>query len=89
MTNSQILYASTVASAHWMQSNAGKIEVGFKADMVLLDKNPLEDITNTRSINAVIANGKFLDRAVLDEILQSVKAANNRSRKINIDAFIN
>jgi hypothetical protein len=87
MTTSQILYAATVAPAKWMQSDAGKIEVGYRADLVLLRKNPLEDINNTRSIHAVISNGKFLDREELDKMLQAIKDANKRSRKINIDEF--
>lgn len=89
MTNSQILYAATVAPSKWMQSNAGKIEAGHRADLVLLEKNPLENIKNTKTINAVITNGKLLDRTALDQILQSIKDANNNSRKINIDEFIN
>ena len=84
MTNSQILYAATVAPAQWMKS-----DVGHRADLVLLTKNPLDDIKNTRTINAVISNGKLLDRKVLDEILQSIKDANNKSRKVSIDRFIN
>ena len=88
MTNSKILYATTVAPAKWMQSNAGKIETGYRADLVLLDKNPLEDIKNTKTINAVIVNGKFLDRIILDKILQSIKAANSKSRKKSIKKFI-
>jgi hypothetical protein len=89
LSNAQVLQTATSVSAKWMQSNAGKIEAGYKADLVLLKENPLEDIRNTRSIHAVIANGKLLDRAVLDEILESIKVANTKSRKINIDAFIN
>jgi hypothetical protein len=89
LSNAQVLHSATVAPAKWMQSNAGKIEVGYRADLVLLDENPLEDIRNTRAINAVVANGKLLDRAVLDKMLQSIKEANNKSRKISIDEFLN
>lgn len=88
LSNAQILQAVTVAPGQWMKSNTGKIEVGYKADLVLLRGNPLEDIRHTSAINAVIANGKLLDRALLNEMLESIKAANNKSRKINIDAFI-
>ena len=88
LSNAQVLQAVTVAPGQWMQSNTGKIEVGYKADLVLLRGNPLEDIRHTSAINAVIANGKLLDRALLNEMLESIKAANNKSRKINIDAFI-
>lgn len=89
MTNSQILYAATVAPAKWMQSNAGKIKANYRAHLIILDKNPLEDIKNTRTINSVIFNGKLLDRKALNNLLQSVKEANNKSRKISIDNYRN
>ncbi len=88
LTESRVLYSTTVAPAEWMQSKAGKIRKGYKADLVLLKKNPLDNIENTKTINAVIINGKILDREVLDSILQAVKDANNKSRKISIEAFI-
>lgn len=88
LTESQVLYAATVAPSEWMQSNAGKIEIGRRADLVLLNKNPLDAIKNTRAINAVITNGKYLNRMTLDKILVSIKLANNNSRKINIDKFL-
>jgi hypothetical protein len=88
MSANQVLKAATVSPAEWLNNNSGKIEIGYTADLVLLDKNPLEDIRNSRTINAVITNGKLLDRLTLDIILQSIKNANNNSRKINIDEFI-
>jgi adenine deaminase len=51
----------------------GKIQKGRIADLVLLNANPLEDIKNTRSINAVVVNGKLLDRAALDRMLQNAR----------------
>lgn len=88
MSNAQVLQSATLASAEWMQTNSGKIEVGYDADLVLLDSNPLKNINNTRTINAVIANGKYLNRATLDKMLKQVKEANNRSREVNIDEFL-
>ena len=37
----------------------GTIQVGCVADLVLLDANPLEDISHTRKIYAVVLGGKF------------------------------
>jgi imidazolonepropionase-like amidohydrolase len=47
----------------------GTVEKEKIADLVLLDANPLEDISNSRKIWAVIVNGKILPRAQLDEML--------------------
>ena len=47
--------------------------------MVLLSANPLEDINNTRKINAVIFQGRMFDRAELNRMLDSV-AATNRAK---------
>ena len=47
----------------------GTVEAGKLADFVLLDANPLEDITNTRRIRAVVADGRLFDRAALDALL--------------------
>lgn len=43
-----------------MQKTLGTSEKGKLADLVLLDANPLADISNTRKINAVAVNGRYL-----------------------------
>jgi imidazolonepropionase-like amidohydrolase len=88
LSNEVVLNSATAAAAKWIGSNAGKIEVGRQADLVLLDGNPLEDIRNTRKINAVVVKGKYTDRDQLDEMLLSIKEANNRSRKISIEKYL-
>ena len=89
MSTAQILESTTSIPSDWMEMNTGKIEVGKKANLVLLEKNPLEDISNTRTINSVILNGRILDRNTLDEMLQSVKEANNNSRTNDISTYLN
>lgn len=88
MSPSQVLQSATSIPANWLNTNTGKITQGSTANLVLLDKNPLSDINNTRTINTVILNGRLLDRALLNNILASVKGANNSSRKIDINQWL-
>ena len=58
-----------------LEGEMGTIEKGKRADLVLLDANPLEDIRNTQRIAGVIANGRYFSRADLDKMLAGVEAA--------------
>ena len=55
----------------------GTIEVGKTADLVLLDKDPLADIHNTTSIQAVVLSGKLYPRAALDAMLAKAQGLAN------------
>ena len=50
----------------------GTVEAGKRADLVLLDANPLEDITNTRQIAGTMVRGRYYSRADLDLMLEEV-----------------
>ena len=52
-----------------MQNDLGTVESGRRADLILLDANPLADISNTRKIAGVILDGRYLDRQMLDGLL--------------------
>ncbi len=88
MSTAEVLSAATSTPASWLESNAGTIVIGRKANLVLLDENPLENIRNTQSINSVLSNGKMFDRALLDNILKSVAEANHESRNRDISEFL-
>lgn len=77
LTPAEALQSATLNPAKFLNRlNAlGTIERGKLADLVLLDANPLEDIHNTNRINAVVADGLYLDRKALDNILAEVEAA--------------
>ena len=60
------------------ETQLGTIEKGKLADLVLLDANPLADISNTRKINTVVLNGRLLNRKTLDKMLADVEAAANK-----------
>jgi imidazolonepropionase-like amidohydrolase len=61
-----------------IEDQAGTVEKGKFADLVLLSANPLEDIANTQKIAAVIVNGQYFRRADLDKMLGRVEASAHR-----------
>lgn len=88
MTPAQALETATSAPARRIRNNAGIIQIGRRADLLLLNENPLDDVANTRSIDTVILDGEVLDRTQLDAILESVKRANDESRKVDISKYL-
>lgn len=77
LTPMDVIQAATSSSARLLRKDneLGTVQAGKLADLVLLDANPLEQITNTRQINAVVVNGRLLDRKTLDETLAQLAAA--------------
>ncbi len=66
MTPMQALQTGTsVAARHLGLADMGMLAPGHRADLVVLSANPLDDIRNTRSIEAVYLRGRALDRAAL------------------------
>jgi Amidohydrolase family len=71
------LQTATLNPARYLglEASAGTIASGKRADLVLLDGNPLVDIANIRRIHGVVVAGRFLDRSQLDTLLAQVKFA--------------
>ena len=66
MTPAEVIVAATRNSAELMQvADLGTVAVGKSADFIVLDANPLDEITNTRRIAAVYLRGIAVDREAL------------------------
>jgi imidazolonepropionase-like amidohydrolase len=75
-TPMQALATATSNPAKFLgKDDMGAISPGKVADVVLLDRNPLEDIRNTRTLRTVVANGHYYNRSHLDRLLAGVEQA--------------
>jgi Amidohydrolase family len=72
LTPMEALEAATVRPAEFfgLSQEMGTVDVGRLADLVLLSADPLADITNTRTVEAVVSKGVLLGRAELDALVR-------------------
>jgi imidazolonepropionase-like amidohydrolase len=89
LTPMEALQAATLNPARFMgrDRELGTLEPGKLADLVLLDANPLDDIANTRKINAVVCRGRLFPKSSLDEMLAATEALASRSKIPIADAL--
>jgi imidazolonepropionase-like amidohydrolase len=75
LSPSAALRTATINPAIFLKATdkLGTIGKGKIADLLLLDADPLENISNTKKIYAVILNGRLLERKDLDELLNKAK----------------
>jgi imidazolonepropionase-like amidohydrolase len=71
LTPIEALQSATIDAARFLgfENELGSIEKNKRADLVLLAADPLQNIANTQKIEAVIVNGRLLDRNALDSLL--------------------
>jgi len=69
------LNAATIEPARHLglEEKLGSIAVGKLADLVLLNANPLEDISNTQKISAVLSAGRIYEKGEIDSALAYVE----------------
>jgi imidazolonepropionase-like amidohydrolase len=65
MTPSEVIVAATRDSAEIAHLDAGLVAPGKSADFIVLDANPLENISNTRRIDKVYLRGQEVPRAAM------------------------
>jgi hypothetical protein len=70
LTPMEALRAATIDGARYLglDGELGSIEQGKLADLIVLDRNPLENIRHSESISMVMLNGRLYEAATLDEI---------------------
>jgi Tol biopolymer transport system component len=76
MSNLDVLRSATLrgAEALGLADDLGSIETGKLADLIVLNKDPLQDIHNTNTIRYVMKNGELFDGETLDELWPAQKA---------------
>lgn len=72
LTPIEALRTATINPAEFLhrEKDLGTVETGKLADLVLLDANPLQQITNTQKIAAVVSNGRYLAAPELRKLLE-------------------
>lgn len=77
LTPLEAIASATLRPAQYFEldDELGRIDRGMRADLVLLEANPLDDIRNTRSIRAVMKDGRLHGQAALDRIRRQLENA--------------
>jgi imidazolonepropionase-like amidohydrolase len=71
MSPMRVIVAATSRAAEYLRlTDTGSLAPGKRADFLVLDANPLEDIRNTRRIAAVYVGGEMVDRSALRDALR-------------------
>jgi len=76
MSNIQALRCATLnpAKTLGLDKEVGTLEKGKLADLIVLDKNPLDNIRNTESVRYTMVNGRLYDTETMNEIGSRKKA---------------
>jgi cytosine/adenosine deaminase-related metal-dependent hydrolase len=75
LSDGAILDSATREGATWLGfgGDRGAVEVGKRADLILLTADPMADVANSRPIAAVIVSGRLFSRAELDSRMADLK----------------
>lgn len=83
LTPVQALRTATVNAASYfgMENTSASIAAGRVADVVILDEDPLKDISALRKVRGVIAKGEYFDKKALDGFMEQARAEKERLDK--------
>ncbi len=79
MTNLEALKTATINGAEYigMEKEIGSLEKGKLADLIVLEKNPLEDIRNSETVIYTMVNGRLFDAKTMNQIGNDPKERTN------------
>lgn len=70
MSPYEALRTATILPAKYLElTRRGKIQIGFYSELVILNSNPLENISNTLDIHSTLSGGEYIERVDFDKIL--------------------
>ncbi len=73
LTPCEALRTGTVNVAHFYErDDAGVVKTGAVSDLILLNANPLEDISNSRSIEGVLLGDRWLSKKIIEQALNTL-----------------
>jgi len=83
LTNEEALASATRLGAEWLEidDKIGTIETGKFADLILLNNNPLANISNTLKIAGVFVNVKWINKNKTDIMLSEIENWNNINKE--------
>ncbi len=74
LTPLEALQIGTINPATFYEGNFGQIKEGMEADLIMTDKNPLEDLTHLKNPAGVMARGQWMDRELIQQKLGEIAA---------------
>jgi len=88
MTPYQVLRSATQNAGAYLHQSVGTVTVGSRADLILLNANPLADLNNVKSQAGVMVKGQWLPKTDLQRELLDIHAAQNNFRKADAAPWI-
>jgi imidazolonepropionase-like amidohydrolase len=82
LTPQEVLRTATWTPATFLGDEAGAVRKGARADLVLLDGNPLQDIGNVKKIAGVMVRGKWLPKSELSSKVEELLVENAEEQRI-------
>jgi len=81
MTPYQVLRSATQNAGAYLHESVGTVTAGSRADLILLNANPLAHLNNVKSKAGVMVKGQWLPESDLQRELSDIRAAQNNFRK--------